>query len=580
MMKSNELIKKYLEFFKSKNHAVIPNSPLVPENDPTVLFTTAGMHPLVPFLLGEPHPKGKRIVNVQKCIRTTDISEVGDETHLTFFQMLGNWSLGDYFKKEALSWSYEFLTKYLNIPKEKIYVTCFIGDEDAPKDEEAAGIWRGLGIKEDHIFFLGKKDNWWGPAGKSGPCGPDSEMFYWNSDNKPKKDENPSNCKKFVEIWNDVFMQYNKNEDGKFEQLKQKNVDTGMGVERTVAVLDGKNSVYETDLFLPIMKRISMLIKKENKNSERIIADHVRASVFILAERVMPSNVEQGYVLRKLIRRAYIHAQKLEMQTSLSSVAEVVIETYSEIYPELKINESFVLEEIMNEEEKFKSALEKGLRVFERKVKDVKKIIPGKLSFDLYQSFGFPIEITKDLAKENNLKFDENEFEEELRKHQKLSRSSSEKRFASGLADQSHDTRKLHTATHLLHQALRKVLGEHVEQKGSNITPERLRFDFSHDSKMTDEEVKKVENIVNEQIKNQIEVSYEEMPFDKAKKSGALHFFDQKYPDKVRVYSIGNFSKEFCTGPHVENTSELGKFKILKEEGVAAGIRRIKAVLE
>lgn len=538
------------------------------------------MHPLVPFLLGEPHPKGKRLANVQKCVRTVDLEEVGDETHLTFFQMLGNWSLGDYFKKEALGWSYEFLTRHLGIPKERIYVTCFEGNEDAPRDEEAAKIWRDLGVGKDHIFFLGKKDNWWGPAGKTGPCGPDSEVFYWNSDEKPKKEENPSNCSKFVEIWNDVFMEYNKSEKGDFEQLKQKNVDTGMGVERTAVVLQKKNSVYETDLFEPVMKRIRMLTKKKNETSERIIADHVRASTFIMAERVIPSNVEQGYVLRKLIRRAYIHAQKLGIETSLSSVADVVIEYYSDLYPELKSNESFILDEIHKEEDRFRSTLEKGLKVFEKKIRDVKNIIPGKLAFDLYQSFGFPVEITKDLAKEHNLKVSEDEFEKELEKHQELSRGSTKKRFASGLADQSHETRKLHTATHLLHQALRMVLGGHVQQKGSNITPERLRFDFSHNEKMTEKEIKKVEDNVNDQIRNQIEVTYEEMSLDKAKKSGALHFFDQKYPDKVRVYSIGNFSKEFCTGPHVENTVELGRFKILKEEGVAAGIRRIKAVLE
>ena len=579
-MKSTELINGYLSFFEAKGHAIIPSSPLIPENDPTVLFTTAGMHPLVPFLLGEPHPKGKRIANVQKCIRTTDISEVGDESHLTFFQMLGNWSLGDYFKGDALKWSYEFLTEVLKIPKEKIYVTCFEGDEDAPKDEEAARIWRRLGVPENHIFFLGKKYNWWGPAGKTGPCGPDSEMFYWNSEEKPKRGQDPSNCNKFLEIWNDVFMQYNKREDGSFEQLKQKNVDTGMGVERTIAVLQGKNSVYETDLFEPIMKRIRMLAKEENKCSERIIADHVRASTFIMAERVMPSNVEQGYVLRKLIRRAYIHAQKVGIETSLSSIAEVVVEHYCRIYPELKANETFIMDEMHKEEERFKLTLEKGIKVFEKKIKEFKKELPGKVAFDLYQSFGFPVEITIDLAKENRLKVNEEEFNEELKKHQDLSRSSSTKRFASGLADQSHDTRRLHTTTHLLHQALRTVLGGHVQQKGSNITPERLRFDFTHNGKMSGEELKRVEDIVNEQIRNQVEVSYEEMPFEKAKKSGALHFFDQKYPDTVRVYSIGNFSKEFCTGPHVENTSELGKFKILKEEGVAAGIRRIKAGLE
>jgi len=578
-MKSREVVNRYLDFFKSKGHSVIPSAPLIPENDPTVLFTTAGMHPLVPFLLGEPHPKGKRLVNVQKCIRTGDIDEVGDDTHLTFFEMLGNWSLGDYFKKEALSWSYEFLIKELKIPKEKLYVTCFKGDNDAPKDEEAAKIWISLGVSKDRVFFLGKSDNWWGPAGKTGPCGPDSEMFYWNSDLEPKKTQDPGNCKLFVEIWNDVFMQYNKMEDGKFVQLKQKNVDTGMGVERMCVVLQNKKSVYDTDLFEPIIKRIRMLAKNNNERSERIIADHVRAVTFILSERVMPSNVEQGYVLRKLIRRAYRHAKKVGIDVSLSSISEVVIKNYSETYPELKNNEHFILEELRKEEEKFQVTLEKGLREFERKVVDVEKTISGKIAFDLYQSFGFPLEITKDLAKEKRLEVDEIAFYKELTMHQSLSRASTKKKFTSGLADHSHETKRLHTATHLLHQALRKVLGEHAQQKGSNITAERLRFDFTHHDKMTQEEIKKVENLVNKQIGECIEVTYEEIPFEKARESGALHFFDQKYPDKVKVYSIGRFSKEFCSGPHVENTSEIGNFKIVKEEGVAAGIRRIKAIL-
>ena len=578
-MKSREVVNRYLDFFKSKGHSVIPSAPLIPENDPTVLFTTAGMHPLVPFLLGEPHPKGKRLVNVQKCIRTGDIDEVGDDTHLTFFEMLCNWSLGDYFKKEALSWSYEFLIKELKIPKEKLYVTCFKGDNDAPKDEEAAKIWISLGVSKDRVFFLGKSDNWWGPAGKTGPCGPDSEMFYWNSDLEPKKTQDPGNCKLFVEIWNDVFMQYNKMEDGKFVQLKQKNVDTGMGVERMCVVLQNKKSVYDTDLFEPIIKRIRMLAKNNNERSERIIADHVRAVTFILSERVMPSNVEQGYVLRKLIRRAYRHAKKVGIDVSLSSISEVVIKNYSETYPELKNNEHFILEELRKEEEKFQVTLEKGLREFERKVVDVEKTISGKIAFDLYQSFGFPLEITKDLAKEKRLEVDEIAFYKELTMHQSLSRASTKKKFTSGLADHSHETKRLHTATHLLHQALRKVLGEHAQQKGSNITAERLRFDFTHHDKMTQEEIKKVENLVNKQIGECIEVTYEEIPFEKARESGALHFFDQKYPDKVKVYSIGRFSKEFCSGPHVENTSEIGNFKIVKEEGVAAGIRRIKAIL-
>ena len=580
-MKARDIQKKFLDFFSSKQHAILPSASLIPENDPTVLFTTAGMHPLVPFLLGQPHPQGRRVASIQKCIRTGDIEEVGDETHLTFFEMLGNWSLGDYFKKEAIEMSYEFLTskKYLGLEKEKLAISCFAGDKNALKDTESEKIWLSLRIPKERIAFLPKEDNWWGPAGATGPCGPDTEMFYWIGKQPPPKKFSPQD-KQWVEIWNDVFMQYNKTSEGKYIPLKQKNVDTGMGLERTAAILQGKSSVFETDLFQPIIKKTQVLSKNKDAKSERIIADHLRAGTFMLAEKIQPSNNEQGYVLRRLIRRASRHARLLEIQSSLSEIAQVVIKEYSPYYPELNKSKKFILEEMEKEESKFRLTLEKGTKLFERELQILKgKTISGKTAFDLYQSYGFPLEITKELATEKKLKVNEEEFSQLLKEHQELSKKSAEGRFASGLADHEHQTRKLHTATHLLHQALRQVLGNHVQQKGSNITQERLRFDFSHPEKLTEQQIKKVEQIVNEQIKAALEVTYQEMPLEQAKSSGALHFFDQKYPDKVRVYSMGKFSREFCTGPHVENTSELGKFKIQKEEAVAAGIRRIKAVV-
>ena len=577
-MDRKRLIKKYLEFFKSKDHKIIPSASLIPENDPTVLFTTAGMHPLVPYLLGKKHPLGKRLTNVQKCIRTTDIEEVGDTTHHTFIEMLGNWSLWDYWKKEAIEYSFEFLTKILKISKEKLYVTVFKGDKDAPRDNESSQIWESLGIKK--IKFLGKKDNWWGPIGNTGPCGPDTEMFVDN-----------------IEIWNDVFMEYNKTSKGNYEPLKQKNVDTGMGVERTLAILNGLEDNYMTEIWRPIIKQIEKLSKREydkHKIRIRIIADHIKAAVFIIANGIQPSNTEQGYVLRRLIRRAIRHGKRLGLENFTDKVAEPVFKIYDD-YTELKKNKDKILNILREEEERFNKTLEKGLIIFNKKIikgiekskKSSKKIkdfgtISGKDAFLLYQSYGFPIELTIEEAKDfrgGGLKVDMKGFEKELQKHQKLSRTATKGVFGSGLADHTEKTVRLHTATHLLNQALRDVLGSNVKQKGSNITKERLRFDFNFPRKLTDKEIKKVEDLVNKKISEAIPVKSEEMSLKQALKSGAQSEFGAKYPDRVNIYTIGDFSKEICTGPHVKNTREIGKFKIVKEESSAAGIRRIKAVL-
>ncbi|MGA2130608.1 MAG: alanine--tRNA ligase [Candidatus Pacearchaeota archaeon] len=565
MIMRKQLIKKYLDFFKSKNHIIIPSASLIPANDPTVLFTTAGMHPLVPFLLGQKHPHGKRLASLQKCIRTTDIDSVGDTYHHTFFEMLGNWSLGDYWKEDAIKFSYEFLTKSLGIKSSEISVTCFEGNKDAQKDTESEKIWKSLGIKK--IKFLGKKDNWWGPAGKTGPCGPDTEMFVNG-----------------LEIWNDVFMQYNKDEKGVFYPAKQKNVDTGMGVERTIAVLNGLNDNYLTDAWKPIIEKIEELSGKKYKGNEkamRIVADHVKASVFLISDGVVPSNTERGYVLRRLIRRAVKYGMinlKLESKLFTGKVAESVFDVYDD-YKELVSKKKEILNVLSEEEDKFNKTLNNGLGIL-RKISAGQKTISAKDAFLLYQSYGFPIEITQEIAKESGLKVDVADFEAELAKHQKLSRTASSGTFKSGLADNSEKTIKLHTATHLLNEALRRVLSEEVRQRGSNITPERLRFDFNFPRKLTDEEIKKVENLVNEKIKQGLPIVREEIKLKEAVKSGAQAEFGTKYPDVVSVYSIDDFSKEICTGPHVKNTREIGKFKIIKEEAIAAGIRRIKAVVE
>ena len=565
-MTRKELIDSYIKFFESKGHKEIQNSSLIPENDPTVLFTTAGMHPLVPFLLGQKHPLGKRLCNVQRCIRTGDIEEVGDATHHTFFEMLGNWSLGDYFKKEAIEFSFEFLTKVLKLEKEEISVTCFKGEDGIPKDEEAERIWKSFGIKK--IKFLGKKDNWWGPAGTTGPCGPDTEIFINN-----------------VEIWNNVFMQYNKNTEGKYEPLKQKNVDTGMGVERTIAILNNFEDNYLSEVWQPIIREIEKLSgkkysnKSEIKKAIRIIADHIKASVFIISDGVSPSNKERGYILRRLIRRAIRYGKNLNMKNFTEEIAEPVFEIYKD-YSHLQKNKSKILDELKREEEKFNETLEKAMTIF-TKLTQNKKELDCKDAFLLYQSYGFPVEMIEEECKQRNIKFSKKEFENECKIHQELSRTASAGKFKSGLADNSEATTKLHTATHLLMEALRKVLkDESIMQKGSNITPERLRIDFNFPRKLTDEEIKEVENLVNKQIKLSCKVSREEMSPQEAKKKGAIGVFDDKYGNVVSVYTIGDFSKEICTGPHVKNTCELGKFKIQKEESSSSGVRRIKAILE
>jgi alanyl-tRNA synthetase len=589
ILDSDKLKKLYIEFFKEKGHKTISNASLVPENDPTVLFTTAGMHPLIPFLLGQPHPLGKKLVNVQKCLRTDDIDEVGDDFHLTFFEMLGNWSLGDYFKGDAIKWSFEFLTdkKWLGLDKNKLYISVFVGDKDAPRDEVSARIWQSLGIPKERIFYLPKKDNWWGPAGATGPCGPDTEMFWDSGKKSCGKDCKPGcSCGKYFEIWNDVFMEYNKTGEGKYEPLKQKNVDTGMGVERTVAALQGKKSVYEIETFKPIVDKIKEITKikipnEKQEKSIRIITDHTRASTFILAEGIAPSNVDQGYILRRLIRRTIRHGRLIEIKTEfLSDLVRIVIDLYKSSYPELEKKKEFILEELKKEELKFMNTLAKGLKKFEEVAKQEKRI-DGKSAFLLFQSFGFPIEMTKEIGKEIGVEVDEKGFEKEFIKHQETSRVGAEKKFKGGLSDASEQTTRLHTATHLLNGALRKVLKKKdIVQKGANITPERLRFDFNFDRKLTDEEIKDIEKVVNEQIKKSLPVERKEMTVEEAKKMGVQAVFEEKYGERVFVYFIGDFSKEVCGGPHVKNTKELGKFKIVKEESIASGTRRIKAILE
>jgi alanyl-tRNA synthetase len=608
-MTADELRSKYVDFFVSKGHVQIEGKSLIPDNDPTVLFTTAGMHPLVPYLLGQDHPAGKRLVNFQKCLRTVDIDAVGDPGHLTFFEMLGNWSLGDYFKEGAIRMSYEFLVspQWLGIPPERLGVTIFAGDGDAGRDEESAAVWRSLGIPEERIRYLPKKDNWWGPAGVTGPCGPDSEMFYDFGGEPCGPDCGPGcSCGKWLEIWNDVFMQYNKTAAGTFEALARTCVDTGMGIERTVAILNGKRSVYETEIFEPIIAAIGRAMTGSSggvpyrygmemgkDRSIRIISDHVRSAVFILGDpkAVIPSNVGAGYVLRRLIRRAVRHCRKLGIPGSplLSPLAGIVVDRFRGPYPELAEKRSFIVEELDREEEKFRETLEKGEREFEKflpgLLKNPQGVMSGRLVFKLYDTYGFPIELTEELAGERGMTVNRAEFDEAFKKHQELSRAGGGQAFKGGLQDHSEIAARYHTATHLLHQALRMVLGEHVAQRGSNITAERMRFDFSHPVPMSGEEVRRVQDMVNEQIRRDLPVSVAVMGLGEARALGAVALFGEKYESLVKVYTIGDestgiFSREVCGGPHVERTGILGSFKIQKEQSSSAGVRRIRAVLE
>ncbi len=592
-MTSGELRSMWLNFFKSKGHAVIPSASVIPENDPTVLFTTAGMHPLVPYLLGSKHPAGTRLTDVQKCIRTGDIDEVGDASHLTFFEMLGNWSLGDYFKKEMIAWSWEFLTspEYLGLDKDKLAFTVFEGEGDIPRDEEAANYWMENGVKKENIYFLPREHNWWGPAGQTGPCGPDTEMFIIKDQPPCGPNCSPAcSCGRFLEIWNDVFMQYNKTADGQYVPMAKKNVDTGMGLERTVCTLNGCKTVYETDAFTGIIAKISELSGKRYDDDEattrafRIVADHLRTSTFIMGDPrgVSPSNVDQGYVLRRLIRRAVRFGMELGMPEGFTAeIGKVVIDQYAEVYPELKQNEAFVLEQFKLEETRFARTLRQGEREFEKAVSRMgeSKVIDGMVAFNLYATYGFPIEMTRELAREHGLTVDEAGFEKHFAEHQKSSHAGAEQRFKGGLADSSAQSARLHTATHLLHAALRRVLGDEVAQKGSNITPERLRFDFSFGRKVTKDELAQVEALVNEWIKADVPVVMTETTVEDAKKEGAIGLFESKYGERVRMYTMGEYSKEICGGPHASHTGELVSFKILKEESSSAGVRRIKAVI-
>ena len=592
---------RFLQFFKEKGHAIIPSASIIPENDPTVLFTTAGMHPLVPYLLGGKHPAGVRLANAQKCVRTGDIDEVGDNRHLTFFEMLGNWSLGDYFKRDSIAWSFEFLTspRWLNLPAEKIFVTVFEGDSDAPRDDESILLWqdvfktRGIEARlNERIFAYPKARNWWGPAGQTGPCGPDTEIFFNTGrphDNRFGAECHPNcDCGRFIEIWNNVFMEYNKTATATFEPLSQRNVDTGMGLERTVAMLGGFQTVFEIDTFQAILKAIGDRCGKSYGQNEtddismRVIADHIRTSTFIIGDShgVSPSNVDQGYILRRLIRRAVRNGRMLGIEGVFTSkIAEVVIDLFNDAYPELLRNKGRIIGDLDAEEDKFIRTLQNGLKEVERVRKELGEnvLVPGDTAFYLYESFGFPMELTEEVL---GRKVDRASWDAAMKAHQNLSRQGAEKKFKGGLADHSWASTRYHTATHLLHKALRNVLGENVEQKGSNITAERMRFDFSHPTKMTPDEIRKVEDQVNEAIARDFEVHYEEMTVAEAKARKAIGLFEDRYGDKIKVYVVGDFSAEICGGPHVAHTNQIGKFRIVKEEASSAGVRRIKAVVE
>ncbi|MFA5127544.1 MAG: alanine--tRNA ligase [Patescibacteria group bacterium] len=625
MITSNELRQKYLDFFVSKNHKIIPSASLVPENDPTALFTMAGMHPLVPYLLGQPHPSGKRLVNIQKCVRMQDIDDVGDNRHDTFFEMLGNWSLGDsdaqnavgagYFKKESIQWSWEFLTSdtWLGLDKRKISVTVFAGDDDAPRDEESAAIWKDCGMPENKIAYLPKADNWWNSPGTTGPCGPDTEIFWWRGETEfpPEGSNCATDPDNWLEIWNNVFMQYEKTVDGKFVPLQQKNVDTGMGLERTLMTLNGLTDTFQVDTFWPLIQIIQNISGREYiespevTKSMRIVADHIRTATMIMGDdkRIAPSNVDQGYIVRRLIRRAVRHGRVLGLKENFCSrVAEAVIDIFKDVYPEVNRNRAFIMDELAKEESKFRNTIEQGLKEFDKllsgfaialeKTGERLTEISGKQAFKLFESYGFPLEMTLELANEKGMTVDVAGFEHAFKAHQDLSRAGAEQKFKGGLADQGEMSVKYHTATHLLHASLRAVLGDKVEQRGSNITAERLRFDFSYPEKMTDEQKARVEELVNYAIQKDYHVDSAEMTVAEAKALGAMGLFEDKYGAKVKVYSVGDpnekpsahensltFSKEICGGPHVANTVVLGTFKIIKEEAVSAGVRRIKATL-
>ena len=583
-MKAIEIRNKYLNFFERHGHKVIPSASLVPENDPSVLFTTAGMQPLVPYLLGEKHPEGKRLTDYQKCLRTNDIDEVGDNRHLTYFEMLGNWSLGDYFKKESIAMSFEFLTKELNIPVEKISVTCFAGDEDCPRDEETAKYWKEQGIPEDHIYYYGKDDNWW-IAGEEGPCGPDTEMFYDTGKEPCGPNCQPScDCGKYVEIWNNVFMEYLK-KDGKYTKLAQKNVDTGMGLERITFLLQGKETPFETELFVPIMNKLQELSKNDSIESRRIVAEHLRASMMVASDGVKPSNIDRGYILRRLIRRMTRHLNKLQIDLNeLDNLIDLDIDILKDMYPELLEKKGMIKEVILTEKDKFMKTLSRGEKEFNKVIEKIKSqnldTIDSESIFKLYETYGFPPEVTKDLATENGLKVNMEEVNDLFKKHQEKSKQGSDKKFKGGLAGNSEKEIQYHTATHLLNAALKITVNKNAHQRGSNITNERMRFDFTCDHKLTDEEKKQTEDLVNKWIKDGLDVKCEKMNKNDAIKSGAECMFIERYPEEVTVYTIGNVSKEICGGPHVKNTSELGYFKIVKEEASSAGVRRIKAILE
>ncbi len=589
-MENINLKDTYLKFFESKGHKIIPSAPIIPENDPTCLFNTAGMQPLVPYLKGEPHPEGTRLADVQKCFRTNDLDSIGDTTHHTFFEMLGNWSLGDYFKKEAITWSFELLTKHLNIPAERLAVTVFKGNDIVPQDSESAQIWKSVGIKEEKIAFLGEENNWWPNMELTGPCGPDTEIFYWRSEEKVPEKFDPDD-ENWVEIWNNVFMQYNHEENGKFVPLKNKNVDTGLGVERVTAILEGYTDNYKSSVWKDVIKKIEEISNlsyddEQNKKAMRIIADHIRAVVMISGDDagIKPSNTDQGYILRRLIRRIIRYAKKLNIDINSNweqELATLIINQYSKYYTELERNREVILQVLKDEKVKFNRTLEKGLREFEKAINNIEgNKINKDIAFRLYDTYGFPIELTEELAKEQGLTVDIEGFKQKFAEHQEKSREGAMQKFKGGLASTGEIETKYHTATHLLNAALKKVLGDHVHQKGSNITAERMRFDFSHNAKMTDEEKQKAEDLVNEYIEMAIPVEKLEMPKEEALKLGAEAMFADKYGDIVTVYKIGDISMELCGGPHVDNTSKLGHFKIKKEEASSSGVRRIKAILE